>query len=561
MRNPATFRSSRATELAFVLAFLLGATPAFAQYRQEGGGYSQGGGDRYPNRGGGDYRGPRGGGDGPRHGGGYGGSGGGLFPGLLPILGGAIFRPPGGPDPYPVDEPPREPRPRPRPIWVDRPSPPVDDEPRPPARHPPPQPVHVQPKPPIVYASRPKYVAPPSPPIVPPPPRLTLPPPVASPPTPPAFLARALPPPPGEQRYRAGEVLVEVPPDTPQALLAPILARHRLVEVDATQLDLIGVSLRLWRIPDRRGVDAVVRELAGEGALTRIQPNYLYRSADEPSASGAAQYSLEKLHVDPSLLIAAGDPVRVAVIDTGIDETHPDLKGAIEDRFDAIGGKTPPNSLDHGTSIAGAIAARGRIIRGVAPNVRILSARAFDSDGASGALGSTDTICKGLDWAVRKQARVVNMSFAGPPDPLLHDTIEHAFAKGLTLIGAAGNAGRNSPPLYPAAEARVIAITATDEDDKLYDMANVGAYVAVSAPGVDVLLPTPRGGYAPETGTSVSAALVSGVVALMLEHRATMTPDDVRKQLMATASPLGGLGHAADFGAGLVDARKAVAGP
>ena len=82
------------------------------------------------------------------------------------------------------------------------------------------------------------------------------------------------------------------------------------------------------------------------------------------------------MHVDASLDLTAGEPVRVAVIDTAIDESHPDLAGAVESRFDAIGGG-PARSLDHGTSIAGAIAARGRL-RGVAPNVRILSARAFE---------------------------------------------------------------------------------------------------------------------------------------------------------------------------------------
>jgi subtilisin family serine protease len=128
----------------------------------------------------------------------------------------------------------------------------------------------------------------------------------------------------------------------------------------------------------------------------------------------------------------------------------------------------------------------------------------------------------------------------------------------MLLVGAAGNAGPQSPPLYPAADEKVVAVTATDADDKLYARANVGPYVAVAAPGVDVLLPTPRGGYAFETGTSVSSALVSGVAALLLERRPASTPAELKRLLMTTATPLGTGAQAAAFGAGLVDARRAI---
>jgi subtilisin family serine protease len=415
-----------------------------------------------------------------------------------------------------------------------------------------------------VYGGGPVYFGPPpgafepSPPVEdsppPPPPRHV----VKTPPPPlrtRVAASHGLPPPPGENRYRAHEVLVETAPGASPAAIAEIARRHGLVEVETRSLALIGVSLRLWRIPDRRDVATVTRELGTESALSRAQPNYLYRPVEDSSEAAAPeQYSLAKLHVDVSLL-TSGASVRVAVIDTAIDESHPDLAGVVEEKFDAIGGKA--KNLEHGTSIAGAIAGRGRV-RGVAPNVRILSARAFDSDGAGGAIGSSETICESLEWAFERKARVVNMSFAGPSDPLLHDAIASAYAKGMTLVGAAGNAGPKSPPLYPGADDKVIAITATDADDKRYDMANVGGYIAASAPGVDVVLPAPAGGYAMETGTSVSAALVSGVVALMLEHRPAMTPADVRKLITSTASPLGGAGHAAEFGAGLVDAERAV---
>jgi subtilisin family serine protease len=368
--------------------------------------------------------------------------------------------------------------------------------------------------------------------------------------------ARAFPPPPGERRFRPSEVLVELPNATPPATIALLLRAHRLAEARVIDDALVGTSLRVWRAADARAVDALVRELGAETALTSVQPNYVYELQQAalagPTPAGPKQYSLAKLHVEPGMI---GDPVRVAVIDTAIDDTHPDLAGAIEARFDAIGGGAP-RSLHHGTSIAGAIAARGRL-KGVAPNARILSARAFDMEGDK-ERGDTASILLALNWAATQQARVVNMSFAGAPDPDLGKGLAAAFGKGLTLIGAAGNAGPTSPPLYPGADPNVVAVTATDAEDRLYAKANVGPYIAVSAPGVDVLLPTPKGAYALETGTSVSAALVTGVVALLLERRASTTPAEIRKLLMTTATPLGAADAAALFGAGLVDARRAL---
>jgi subtilisin family serine protease len=296
--------------------------------------------------------------------------------------------------------------------------------------------------------------------------------------------------------------------------------------------------------------------------LKRTQPNYIYVALQDAATPAAPrppplppQYSLDRMHVDAALDLSASEPIRVAVIDTAIDQSHPDLAGAVEQSFDAIGGG-PARSLDHGTSIAGAIAAHGRL-KGVAPNVRILSARAFDAEGSQ-ALGSTLSVMKALDWAAKQRARVVNMSFAGPQDPALHDLLAAAFAKGLTLVAAAGNAGPKSPPLYPAADEKALAITATDAEDRLYANANVGAYIAVAAPGVDVVLPAPHASYVMETGTSVSAALVSGVAALLLEHRPATEPTDIRKWLTTTAAPLGTPAQKNQFGAGLVDARRAV---
>jgi subtilisin family serine protease len=184
--------------------------------------------------------------------------------------------------------------------------------------------------------------------------------------------------------------------------------------------------------------------------------------------------------------------------------------------------------------------------------------RAFSSH-ANSVEGTTFNILKGLDWAAAQGARVVNMSFAGPADPRLKDALDQAYKKGMVLIAAAGNAGPKSPPMFPGADKSVIAVTATDPNDALFSGANRGDYVAVAAPGVDILAPAPDGAYQFTTGTSVASAEVSGIAALLIERNPALTPADVRRILMGTAKDLGPKGKDRDFGAGLVDAARAVA--
>src|SRR5262249_48793153 len=150
-------------------------------------------------------------------------------------------------------------------------------------------------------------------------------------------------------------------------------------------------------------------------------------------------------------------------------------------RFGATGTQEQPHS--HGTGMAGAIASHQRLI-GVAPGARLLAVSAFST--AATVESTTFYILKGLDWAVKEGARVVNMSFARPKAPGRERAFKAVYDKGVVLIAAAGNAGPRSPPLYPGADPSVIAVTATDADDKLFSGANRGRYIAVAAPGVDI---------------------------------------------------------------------------
>jgi subtilisin family serine protease len=250
--------------------------------------------------------------------------------------------------------------------------------------------------------------------------------------------------------------------------------------------------------------------------------------------------------------ITSGDDVLVAVIDSKIDAQHPDLAGVVVDEYDALG--TPAPAHVHGTGMAGAIAAHSKLV-GVAPKVKLLAVRAFTGDKES-AQATTFSILKSIDWAASKNARIINMSFAGPPDPMVRDMLGKAHARGIVLIAAVGNAGPRAPPLYPAADPDVIGVTATDADDKLLPVANRGPQVTVAAPGVQILAPAPDAAYQVTTGTSVAAAHASGVAALLLARNPKLTPDQVRSLLIKSARVVAG--NKRDVGAGVIDALGAV---
>lgn len=359
-------------------------------------------------------------------------------------------------------------------------------------------------------------------------------------------------PPAGERRYVPDEVVVtlrNVSADTITALSR----RHRLQQMERQSIQLTGDTIVRWRIPDGRSVPNVIRALEGDVSIAFAQPNYISVLQEDAATakpqSGSLQYAVGKLHLPQAHEIAKGANVLVAVIDSGIEVNHPELAGMIAASFNAEPGDTPHM---HGTSIAGLIVAHSRL-QGVAPSARILAVRAF-----GGSEGNTFSILKGIDWAAANGARIMNMSFAGPADPAIQRTLEAATKKGIILVAAAGNAGPKSPPLYPAAHANVIAVTATDAQDNLFAGANRGRHIAIAAPGVDVVAPALDGGYWVASGTSFAAAEISGVIALMLERKPDLTPAAVRHVLATTAKDLGPKGIDDQFGAGLADAYLAV---
>jgi Subtilase family len=358
-------------------------------------------------------------------------------------------------------------------------------------------------------------------------------------------------------RSVANEIVAEIDGALSDAQADELARRHGLARLQSQNFPLIGATIGLFRITGRRTVEAASRELAADAGVHSVQPNFRYLLQDQAAAlteGDPAQYALAKLRLPEAHVLARGANVTIAVIDSGIDVNHPELANAIADSFDAIGSREGPHP--HGTGVAGAIVAHARLM-GSAPAARILAIRAFGT-AANGAGSTSFVILRGLDYAAAHGAQIVNMSFAGPKDALIERGIAAAAARGMVMVAAAGNAGAKSPPLYPAASSNAIAVSATDAQDRLFAASNRGGYVAVAAPGVDIFLPAPDGKYQMTSGTSFSAAYISGVAALLLERNPALKPDELRAILMKTARDLGTPGRDDLFGAGEADAYAAV---
>jgi hypothetical protein len=356
--------------------------------------------------------------------------------------------------------------------------------------------------------------------------------------------------------FRPDEVLVEIPLSVSEADVDALALQQRIEKLGSQEISLLNSRIYRWRITDGRSPETVAAALRTDSRVADAHLNRIFTLQETKAASpaGPPQYAAEKLKLNEVHNLSRGESILVALIDSGADGTHPELDGALANTFDAIGGTYQPHT--HGTGMAGAIAAHAQI-NGVAPKSRILNVRAFASTGKTND-GTTFDVIRGMDWAAQQGARVFNLSFAGPRDPLMARVVKAAIDKGIVVVAAAGNAGPKSPPLYPAAEAGVIAVTATDAKDGLIAAANRGGYITIAAPGADILLPAPDKAYSISSGTSIATAYVSGVVALMIARHPEADSKEIYEVLTGTARDLGTKGRDKEFGAGLADPLAAL---
>ncbi len=365
-------------------------------------------------------------------------------------------------------------------------------------------------------------------------------------------------PPANERRYVPDEVLFIMNANAPANAVRNVVRRFNLTLIAEEQSQLVGTVVHRYRIPSRTTVPAAIRAMTRTAGVGYVQPNYLFerpnyvfrlQSAATTQSGGASmQYVVDQLRLPEAHGLARGEQVPIAVIDSGVEATHPEMTGRIASSFDAVGGAFQAH--EHGTGMAGAIVAHGQLT-GVSPRANILAARAFAPGQSSGASGTSFHILRAMDWSISAGARVINMSFAGPRDPMMTRAIHVAAGRRIAMVAAMGNEGPGAPVSFPAADPNVIAVTATDQAGRLFAAASRGNHVAVAAPGVEIILPAPRGGYQISSGTSVAAAHVSGIAALLLERQPGLDPAQLRQILQETARR----GATADplLGAGLAD--------
>ncbi|MBA7517227.1 hypothetical protein ES705_09280 [subsurface metagenome] len=292
-----------------------------------------------------------------------------------------------------------------------------------------------------------------------------------------------------------------------------------------------------------------------------VEPDGLVQALDELGDSwGVERIGAGIVHVAGN----KGAGVKVAIIDSGIDYTHPDLNDNYAGGYDFVNDDDDPmDDAGHGTHVAGTVAAEdnGVGVVGVAPAADLYALKALDERGR----GYVSDIVAAIQWATDPDDEpetddsldIINMSLGGGASEALEEACQAAYDTDVLLVAAAGNSG--NPPgkgdniIYPAAYESVIAVAATDQNDERARWSSTGPAVELAAPGVGIYSTYIGGGYATYSGTSMASPHVAGVVALMIIANVS----DIRGQLWSTADDLGASGRDSLYGYGLVDADEA----
>ena len=260
----------------------------------------------------------------------------------------------------------------------------------------------------------------------------------------------------------------------------------------------------LAELDDARSVESVERELVVDGLDTT--PN----DPDWPD-----QWGLRRAGFPSAWNVTHGSPsVVVAVLDTGVDAVHPELRDALVPGRDIVNGDSNPNDDNgHGTAVAGVVAARannGIGLAGACWTCSVMPVKVLGADG----MGTTADVAAGIVWAANHGARVINLSLGAPgTTEALSDAVSYALSKDVVVVASAGNSSSDTP-FYPAAAGNVIGVAATNEADRLYSWSNRGQWVEVAAPGCSAA-PWPENGYVGFCGTSAAAPLVAGLAGLI----------------------------------------------
>lgn len=312
---------------------------------------------------------------------------------------------------------------------------------------------------------------------------------------------------------------------------AALAATHRLQRIAEWPIDLLGVHCIVYELPDASAKAAVITALRRDPRVESVQPLNTFTAQTATNYNdqyAPLQNSLRTLGIEAAHLQTRGRGVRIAVIDTGLDTTHPDLQGRIAVNRDFVG--NGPHVEAHGTAMAGIIAANANNslgIVGVAPEARVLALRACwetDTTANGRARCNTFTLAQAIAFAITERADILNMSLAGPTDPLLERLLARALRLGRIVVGAwpESVAGLAS---FPASMPGVIAV-GTDASEDSNDVGRL------RASGREVLTLQPLGRYDFASGSSIAAAQVAGIAALIRARHSSLTSGALQRALL-----------------------------
>ncbi|MFJ2634444.1 type VII secretion-associated serine protease mycosin [Streptomyces sp. NPDC087422] len=325
------------------------------------------------------------------------------------------------------------------------------------------------------------------------------------------------------------------------------------------------------RLPARRLLGALTSLAASAAALAL---------AAQPAAADAvrnADWALSALHAESAWRTSQGAGVTVAVLDTGVDATHPDLTGQVLTGKDMVGfgaGRGDRSWARHGTGMAAIIAGHGHGpghdsgVMGIAPKAKILPVRVIledkDPQRSKARTSKGNALPDGIRWAVDHGADVINLSLGddsatAAPVAAEDEAIRYALGKGVVVVASAGNGGEEADrSSYPAAYPGVIAVAAVDRNGQHAAFSTRRWYASVSAPGVDVVIADPDRTYYEGWGTSAASAYVSGAAALIRSADPKLSPAQVKRVLEDTTRDRPKDGRSDEMGTGLIDPAAAL---
>jgi len=357
-------------------------------------------------------------------------------------------------------------------------------------------------------------------------------------------------------RYVKDEVLLKFHLGVSKQEIQEILKNHNLVEVSEGTLSKIGYIK--VRIPDGRDVVSVIKEIRKEYKLKIPEPNYISNVLTVSDPLFSYQWYIPDINFDKAWEKAKSkDTIKVAVIDSGVDAAHPDLKGKISDGFNFVNDDTDASDdHGHGTFVAGIIAATANDIgiKGLYDHAQIIPVKVIDENG----LGTYEDVAEGILYAADNGVKVINLSIGGYGYSfMLQEAVDYALEKGCIVVAAGGNDGIEQE-IYPAAYPDVIGVSALGYDGEIWPDSNSGRHIDVSAPGVNIISTGLGRSYVYASGTSASASMVSALATMLVSEKPDLSSSLIERLIIQSAKDLGEKGWDKVYGRGEIDAHGAL---